>query len=135
MSVQVSHEGGTRFRAVCRGHEIIMDQPDGAGSNAGPTPPEIFAMSLAGCIGHYVATYCSKAGICTEDLKTSCDWTMRDSPYRLGEIGVRIYLPGLPDKRRKAIERVAASCLLHATLMHPPRVTISIHDSENGGSE
>jgi uncharacterized OsmC-like protein len=110
----------------------MMDQPDGAGSNAGPTPPELFAMSLAGCIGHYVAAYCNQVGVSTEGLKTTCNWRMSRSPYRIGVVHVEIHLPGLPVKRRKAIERVAASCLIHATLTHPPEITISINESNNG---
>jgi len=43
-----------------------------------------------------------------------------DDPKRIGSLAVEVDLPGLPEKRRKAVERVANQCLIHATLAHPP---------------
>jgi uncharacterized OsmC-like protein len=44
----------------------------------------------------------------------------------MNPIHLSIALPGLPEKRRKAVERVAQTCLLHATLTHQPDVKISL---------
>jgi len=125
--VNVSYQGGAAFKAECRGHSLTMDQSvEKGGRDAGFTPPELFAASLAGCIGHYVAAYCNKAGLSAEGLQTRCDWQMAEHPYRIGSFDVELVLPGLPEKRRKAIERVAASCLLHATLLHQPDISINV---------
>jgi uncharacterized OsmC-like protein len=111
----------------CRGHQIRVDQPvDNGGDDSAMTPPELFAASLAACIGHYVASYCNQAKISTGGLQVSCDWATADKPRRIGEVVIRVTLPGMPASRRKAVERVASSCLLHVTLEHPPQMTVEI---------
>ncbi|HXH65477.1 MAG TPA: OsmC family protein, partial [Mariprofundaceae bacterium] len=121
--LRVVHEGGARFRADCRGHSLTLDQPEeDAGSDAGMTPPELFAASLAGCVGYYVARYCQQADIDTAGLAADCDWSVAEHPHRIGALRVGITLPGLPDNRRKAVERAASLCLIHATLQHEPQV-------------
>lgn len=127
MRLSVKHEGNVRFTASCRGHEITMDQPlDNHGDDAGMTPPEIFASSLAGCVGFYVAQYCKKAGLATEGLRIDMDWKMAQEPYRIGSIDMQIVLPGLPENRQRAIHKVAETCLLHATLLHAPQMNTTI---------
>ena len=122
-----SYQGGTAFRMECRGHSVNIDQPlDIGGTDAAMTPPELFAASLSACIGHYVAGYCNQAGISTEGLLVESDWDTAEKPKRIGEISFRITLPGVPEARRKAVERVASSCLLHATLINSPAVTIEL---------
>jgi len=37
-----------------------------------------------------------------------------------------VVLPGVPDSRRKAVEKVASSCLLHATLEQAPELAITL---------
>ncbi len=122
-----NYTGGTGFQMQCRGHSVAIDQPeDNGGLDSAMTPPEMFAASLSACIGHYVANYCNQASIATDGLKVLCDWESADKPKRIGEISFQVELPGLPESRKRAVERVAASCLLHATLMHPPQVHIKI---------
>lgn len=131
MRLSVKHAGGVRFTANCRGHEVTIDQPESnRGEDAGMTPPEMFAASLAGCIGFYVATYCDKAGICTDGLEVGVDWEVVDDPRRVGSISFNIDLPGLPENRRKALEKVANSCLLHATLHQTPEMTLTINNEQ-----
>ena len=122
-----NYEGGTAFRMDCRDHSVRIDQPkDNHGEDSAMTPPELFASSMAACIGHYVANYCKQAGIDPSGLKVDADWATADKPRRIGELGFSVSLPALPESRRKAVEKVAASCLLHATLEHPPTVTIEL---------
>lgn len=127
-AVSVRHESGTAFTAQCRGHAVRIDQPqDDGGGDSGMTPPELFASGLAACVGHYVAKYCARAGIATEGLHVECGWNTTDQPYRIGEIALKVHLPDLPGNRLAAIERVAASCMLHATLEHPPHVALTVN--------
>lgn len=122
-----NYEGGTAFRMDCRGHSVRIDQPaDNGGEDSAMTPPELFASSLAACIGHYVANYCKQAGIDASGLKVDADWATSDKPRRIGELSFKVMLPGIPESRRKAVERVASSCLLHATLENPPQMIIEL---------
>jgi uncharacterized OsmC-like protein len=128
--IVAEHLDGVAFRVTHRGHSIVMDQPvDNNGEDSGLTPPEIFASSLAGCVGYYVANYCKQAGLSTEGLQVSCDWDTVDKPRRINPIHLSVELPGLPEKRRKAVERVAQTCLLHTTLTHQPDVKISLRNN------
>jgi uncharacterized OsmC-like protein len=128
MRMKVRHDGGARFTVCCRDHEVTMDQPEeNAGSDAGMTPPEFMAASLAGCIGFYVARYCEQAKIDATGLEVGCDWSIGGNPKRFEAIEVNVVLPGMPENRRKAVERVAQSCLIHATLLHGTEMDIRIN--------
>ncbi|MDQ7002102.1 MAG: OsmC family protein [Ghiorsea sp.] len=120
-------EGGSRFTVACRSHSITIDQPkDNGGEDMGMTPPEIMASSLASCIGFYVARYCEQAKIDATGLTVSCDWQVGGKPKHMESFDVQVALPNFPEKRRKAIERVAQSCLIHATLGETPEVRVSL---------
>ena len=120
-------EENARFTVKCRTHEITIDQPkDNDGDDMGMTPPELLAGSMASCIGFYVARYCQQAKIDTAGLSVSCDWNVGGSPKHMQGFDLNIHLPAVPENRRKAIEKVAASCLIHATLAQQPEVHISL---------
>ncbi|MBF0281384.1 MAG: OsmC family protein [Zetaproteobacteria bacterium] len=122
----VTHEDGAAFKVSCRGHELMMDQPESNnGKDLGPTPPEFFGASMAGCVGYYVARYCQQVGISTEGLRVECDWSVaEDSPRRIANISMLVHLPSLPENRQKAVQKVAHSCLIHATLMNAPEIEV-----------
>ena len=125
--LKATFEGGSRFTVACRSHTITIDQPkDNGGEDLGMTPPEVMAGSMASCIGFYVAKYCEQAKIDTAGLSVSCDWTVGGSPKHMQSFDLNIHLPAVPENRRKAIEKVAASCLIHATLAQQPEVHISL---------
>ena len=127
--IVAAYQDGVAFRVDHRGHSLVMDQPlENEGEDQGMTPPELFASSLAGCVGYYVARYCRQAGISTANLKVSCSWRTAEQPKRLDPIHIDIELPGLPENRRRAVQRVADSCLLHATLTHRPEVEITLRE-------
>jgi len=118
-------EGGSRFTVACRSHTITIDQPiEHAGDDAGMTPPELMAGSLASCIGFYVARYCQQANLDASALVVSCDWQVGGVPKHMERFEITIDLPSLPERRKKAIERVAQRCLIHATLCHQSEVDI-----------
>ncbi|MDQ7005577.1 MAG: OsmC family protein [Ghiorsea sp.] len=127
MRLKAVFEGGSRFTVACRSHNITIDQPkDNGGEDMGMTPPEIMASSLASCIGFYIARYCEQAKIDAAGLTVSCDWQVGGQPKHMESFDVQVNLPNCPDKRRKAIERVAQSCLIHATLGQSPEVRVTL---------
>ena len=122
-----NYEDGAAFRVECRGHSVVMDQPeDNGGKDSGMTPPEFFASSLVGCVGYYVSRYCEQAKIDTAGLKVDCDWKIADNPKRIESFSLAVHLPQLPEKRKKAVERAASSCLIHATLGQATAIEISV---------
>ena len=127
MRMQVRLEEGVRFTATTRGHAITVDQPkDNWGTDAGMTPPELMAASLASCVGYYVVRYCQQAGIDTKGLTIDCDWSVGGDPKCIESFTVEVRLPGVPENRRAAIERVANRCLIHATLHAHPNVSVRL---------
>ena len=129
--LQAIFEGKSRFTVSCRNHTITIDQPeDNGGDDAGMTPPEILAGSMASCIGFYVARYCQQAKIDTTGLVVSCDYSVGGTPKHMESFEVDIQLPAMPENRRKAIDRVASSCLIHATLAEHPVVNITLNSAQ-----
>jgi putative redox protein len=51
-------------------------------------------------------------------------WTFADDPHRVGSMQLIFTWPSLPANRLPAAKRVAETCTIHATLMHPPTITI-----------
>ncbi|MGH9034538.1 MAG: OsmC family protein [Acidimicrobiia bacterium] len=50
LSVTANWEGGYRARMDVRGHELVADEPKGAGGDdTGPQPSELFLAALASC--------------------------------------------------------------------------------------
>ncbi|MDX8381875.1 MAG: OsmC family protein [Ghiorsea sp.] len=126
--LEATFEGKSKFKVSCRSHTMIIDQPvDNGGDDAGMTPPEVMAGSMASCIGFYVVRYCEQAKIDATDLKVSCDWNVGGEPKHMDNFEIHIHLPAAPENRKKAIERVAKTCLIHATLSVQPTVNIALN--------
>ena len=127
MEMNISYKDGKKFIASCRNHEVIIDQPlDNGGKDEGPTPPELFIASLGSCIGVYVLAYCKNAGIKTEGMAINVSWQKAKNPDRIGEIKVDVKLPEDVGKRKAALLKVAEHCLIHNTILHPPKIEINL---------
>jgi putative redox protein len=58
MKMEVNLEKGFLFKAACRGHEALADQPEkDGGTDKAMTPTELFIASLGSCIGYYAARF------------------------------------------------------------------------------
>ncbi|MGC8848911.1 MAG: OsmC family protein [Candidatus Bathyarchaeia archaeon] len=127
MSVGVEYSGGFKFLLRSRGHEVVSDQPSSSGGrDEGMTPPELLAGALGACIGVYVARFCRRHGVSTHGLRINVSWRVDEPSERICEMEARILLPGLDDKFRSTLLRVAESCLIHRTIRNPPQVKISL---------
>ena len=127
-NVRVNHMDGDLFEIAVRDHLVYVDQPkEAGGSDAAPTPVELFVASLASCVAHYVRKYLVRHSLPTEGMTVDAAFTMADRPARVGEINVSIDLPqGLPDERKAGLLAVASHCTVHNTLEDPPEVSIDL---------
>lgn len=127
-NVRVRHKEGDLFEIGIRDHLVYVDQPtEAGGSDAAPTPVELFVASLASCVAHYVNRFLARHQLPTEGLAVGATFTMADRPARVGEITVSIDLPaGVPDERRAALLAVASHCTVHNSLEDPPTVRIEV---------
>jgi len=127
--IRVAHRGGHRFAVQIRGHELTVDQPRGSGGDdAGPTPTELFAASLASCVAFYAGRYLHRHGLERTGLRVRTEFTMAtDRPARIDTVHVTVLPPpGLPEQRRAALLAVASHCTVHNTLRQPPEVVIGL---------
>jgi uncharacterized OsmC-like protein len=125
--IRVDHKEGDLFEIGIRHHLIHVDQPaEAGGSDAAPTPVELFVASLASCVGVYVRRYLARHGLPAEGLSVAAEFDMADRPARVGQVHVSIDVPhGVPDERRDALLAVASHCTVHNTLEDPPDVRIA----------
>jgi putative redox protein len=124
--MRIKHQGGMKFAARTREHEIVGDLPeDQGGHDAGMTPPEWFLASLGACIGVYMANFCKFKELPYEGMEVEIDLEKAADPPRIGSIRCAIHMPpGFPDNMRESALKVAKQCLIHNTLHHTPHVDI-----------
>jgi len=131
MEVTVQHLGAVQFEIRARQHTIACDQPpENGGYDEGMTPPELFLAGLASCAGFYAAQYLRKFKLATEGthVRVSAD-KVKDPVARIDNIRIDIETPlDLPDQHRAGVERAVHHCLIHNTLLHPPKIAIEIKD-------
>jgi uncharacterized OsmC-like protein len=84
----------------------------------------MFASSLAVCTFSVMHSWATHADLRADDLTIDVRWTFSEDPQRVGEMSLTFDWPSLPERRLAAARRVAEMCTIHATLKHPPRITI-----------
>lgn len=126
--MRVRHLDQDRFAIEVRGHTITVDQPvEAGGTDAAPTPTELFVAGLAGCVAFYARRYLARHDVDAAGLEVAAGYSLVGRPARVGEISLRITVPpGLPADRREAFLAVASHCTVHNSLEHPPAVTITL---------
>ena len=90
------------------------------------SPFHMLASSLAACTFSVMYSWATHADLPADDLAIEVRWTFADDPHRVGEIALVFEWPSLPERRLAAAKRVAEMCTIHATLHHPPHVTIDV---------
>jgi uncharacterized OsmC-like protein len=88
------------------------------------SPFHMLASGLAYCTFSVLASWAAHAGLEVDDLTLEVRWTFADEPHRVGSMDVQFTWPSLPEKRLEGARRVAELCAVHATLHHPPAISI-----------
>lgn len=104
-------EGGDRVRVdgPVGGFEIEAAEGHGLG------PFHLLAASLAACTHSVLYGWAHHASLDTEGLALGVDWT-HEEDGRVREMMLTIHWPTLPQKRRDAALRAAATCSIHRSL-------------------
>jgi putative redox protein len=124
ITVTAGNAGST---IAVRAHRLGSDhsQAEG-GTDAGPSPAELFVASLGSCMALAVSRYCRTRGY-GELVEVNLTYTMAKEPNRIDSIVIDLRAPAdLPEDRLDAIRRVAEKCPLHATLAMPPQIDLDI---------
>jgi putative redox protein len=118
MKAEARRDDGTlRHTVRVREHELTVDEPvDAGGNDAGPSPQELLAVSLASCTAITIEMYAARKGWDIGHVDVSVDYTPaeRGCPTRF-ELVVR--LPDeLPDEQVERLQVIAAKCPVHRVL-------------------
>jgi putative redox protein len=129
MEVTVEHLGAVQFEIKAREHTVLCDQPaDSHGYDEGMTPPELLLAALGSCAAYYAVDYLKRNKLAREGVKTRVTAEKAKDPFRLDNFKIEVEVPGdLEEKDVKGVEDAVHRCLIHNTLLHPPKIDVSIH--------
>ena len=128
MEVTVEYLGAVQFEVRARDHMILCDQPEeNGGFDEGITPPELMLASLGTCAGYYAAEYLNTRQLPSSGMRIRVTAEKAKSPARLASFKVEVHLPAAIDgRRREGVVRAIHSCLIHNTLLNPPKIDLEI---------
>jgi putative redox protein len=137
MEVRIRHGHGKQSEAFTACHRIISDQAvSEGGTDTGMTPPEIMLSALGCCAMHYAAEFLHARKLSPDDMELRISAQKGGLPARLVEIGIEVDAPGLSRRVRDGLLKAIQACLLHRTLLDPPRVKVTMTTSvEEGPAE
>jgi putative redox protein len=98
-------------------HTLTADEPKkSGGDDAGPSPQELLAASLASCSAVTLEMYADRKGWDIGDVSVEVDYepAQRGSPTKF-EINVRLPKE-LPEDQRERLMQIVARCPVHRTL-------------------
>jgi putative redox protein len=110
-------DGKLEQAIAVREHRLTADEPtDQGGEDAGPSPQELLAASLASCTAVTIEMYAERKGWDIGDISVEVDYepAQRGSPTRF-VMDVRMPKE-LPDEQRERLMQIAAKCPVHRTL-------------------
>jgi putative redox protein len=131
MEVRVEHLGGVQFQIKARQHTIASDQPtESGGFDEGMTPPELLLASLGSCAGFYAAQYLKKHNLSTEGTTIRVTADKAKDPARLDNFRIEVEIPAaLSEKHHEGVVNAVHQCLIHNTLLHPPKIALEVKGS------
>jgi len=138
MEVLVEHLGDLQFEIKARQHTIACDQPtENGGYDEGMTPPELLLASLGSCAGFYAAQYLKKFKLAAEGTQVRVTADKVKDPARMDNFLIAVKVPAtLSREHRAGLDQAIHHCLIHNTLLHPPKIHLTIEpcaDVENDG--
>jgi uncharacterized OsmC-like protein len=124
MEVLVNHLGALQFEIKAREHTIVSDQPrENGGHDEGLTPPELLLASLGSCAAYYAAEYLHRHELATEGTRVRVVAEKIKNPARIDNFLIEIDVPvGLSEAHQRGVQDAVHRCLIHNTLMHPPKL-------------
>jgi putative redox protein len=136
MEVNVLHLGDVQFEIKARNHTVVSDQPiEAGGFDEGMTPPELMLASLGSCAAYYAVDFLKRQKLLKEGTRVTVSAEKMKGvtpgvPYRgarLDNFVIEVHAPiDLTNEQRQGLEDAVHRCLVHNTLMSPPKVSLSI---------
>mgnify|MGYP000243364600 CR=1 FL=1 len=113
-----STRAGTFKQSVrVRDHQMTADEPtDEGGTDAGPSPLELLAASLASCTAVTMEMYASRKGWDIGDVEVEAQFTPPDRGCPTSFALTLRFPDHLTDEQIQRLEVIAAKCPVHRTL-------------------
>ena len=89
------------------------------------SPFQMLASGLASCTFSVLYSWATHADLSVDDLAIEVHWSFADDPHRMSDIRMVLDWPSLPANRTAAARRASELCTIHATLTHPPAITVT----------
>jgi putative redox protein len=109
--------GGLKHHVEVGDHKLTSDEPPShGGSDAGPSPQQLLAASLASCSAVTMEMYAARKGWDIGEVVVEVDYepAQRGSPTRFA---MSVRLPKeLPEEQRDKLMQIVAKCPVHRTL-------------------
>jgi putative redox protein len=117
MKADAQRVDGFKHTVSVRSHKLTVDEKEeDGGTDRGPTPQEMLAVSLASCTAITIEMYAKRKGWDIGDVRVDVDYepAQRGSPTKFKMV---THLPKeLPDEQRARLMQIAAKCPVHRTL-------------------
>jgi uncharacterized OsmC-like protein len=128
MEIKVEHLGALQFEIKGRQHVIVSDQPaENGGHDEGMTPPELLLASLGSCAVFYASQYLRKHKLASSGTRVRVTADKLKDPARIDNFRIEIEAPAeLNDTDRAGVESSVHHCLIHNTLLHPPKIVLEV---------
>jgi putative redox protein len=128
LEVRVEHLGDVQFEIQARGHKLISDQLiEAGGYDEGITPPELLLASLGSCAGYYAADYLKRQHLALFGTRVRVTAEKVSGPARLDRFRISVEAPvALNVNQEDGLRRAVEHCLVHNTLLHPPKIEIAV---------
>jgi organic hydroperoxide reductase OsmC/OhrA len=119
--------------AAARGHAVLTDQPATAGGDGtAMTPVELLVGSLSSCVAFYVGRYLARHGLNRDGLQVTAEFALAaDRPARVGQVGMKIRVPGGRPARAPGSDARRGIALHRA--QHPPACARHHHRTARAG--
>ena len=123
MKASARRRKGYAHTATFEHHTLIVDEPpDKGGTDTGPRPTALLAMSLASCTAITIEMYAERKEWDVGSLEVEVDYELdTDGPSRFD---VLLKLPaGLSDEQAERLRAIATKCPVHRALTGEVEIT------------
>jgi putative redox protein len=124
VKVSAKRRKGYAHSLTAANHTLIADEPrDKDGTDTGPAPSQLLALSLASCTAITIEMYADRKDWDVGDLEVEVDYEFGE-----GELPTRyevvLKLPGdLSDEQAERLRSIAGKCPVHRALMGEVEIT------------
>ncbi len=132
LEVNVLHLGAVQFEAKAGRNTVVSDQPESNGGfDEGMTPPELLLASLGSCAGYYAVDYLKRKQLSLEGVRVRVTAEKTKAPMRMDNFKIEVEAPaGLSEEHVHGVEEAVHRCLIHNTLLHPPKIETVVKSAQ-----